>query len=138
MNWFLSCELCNIKAPRKATLCAQSFFAWHIEDADLFSVNFLHWGAPKIWYSVSPSNKARFEQMAQSLHPDLHHRCKGFLRHKDVLISPTMLKQYNIPCSQVRPLLFRRVPDRVLHSVLCQLVKGLELYQDGCPKNVLI
>lgn len=43
----------------------RSFFGWHKEDADLYSVNFLHWGAPKVWYCVPPSGKQKFERMAQ-------------------------------------------------------------------------
>jgi len=35
------------------------------EDADLFSINYLHFGAPKVWYCVSPSNRAKFERMCQ-------------------------------------------------------------------------
>lgn len=82
----------------------QSFFAWHVEDADLYSVNFLHCGAPKIWYCVSPKDKAKFERLAGSLNPEQLRTCKGFLRHKDILISPTVLKQfgiqYKLVCSQ--------------------------------------
>lgn len=80
----------------------QSFFAWHIEDADLYSVNFLHWGAPKVWYCVAPSTKARFERLAAGMHPDAFRACKGFLRHKDILISPSILKQYGVSYSMVR------------------------------------
>lgn len=80
----------------------QSFFAWHIEDADLYSVNFLHWGAPKIWYCVPPSSKAKFERLAAAMHPEAYRACKGFLRHKDILISPSILKQYNVHYQMVR------------------------------------
>ena len=43
----------------------RSFFGWHKEDADLQSVNFLHWGAPKHWYCISPKDQAKFDRMAQ-------------------------------------------------------------------------
>ena len=79
----------------------QSFFAWHVEDADLYSVNYLHWGAPKLWYCVSPQHKARFERLAGALHPDQLQQCKGFLRHKDILISPTLLRQYGVKYQMV-------------------------------------
>lgn len=80
----------------------QSFFAWHVEDADLYSVNFLHGGAPKIWYCVTPKDKAKFERLAGSLNPEQQRSCKGFLRHKDILISPTVLKQFDIKYQLVR------------------------------------
>ncbi|EFN59438.1 hypothetical protein CHLNCDRAFT_137990 [Chlorella variabilis] len=80
----------------------KSFFGWHKEDIDLYSVNYLHFGAPKVWYCVSPRDNPKFDAMAQALYPDLHRACHGFMRHKDILISPRMLRSYNVPYIQAK------------------------------------
>ena len=38
-----------------------STFCWHVEDILLYSLNYLHWGAPKIWYGVPPQDKTKFD-----------------------------------------------------------------------------
>jgi jumonji domain-containing protein 2 len=71
------------------------------EDADLFSINYLHMGAPKVWYCVSPKDRGKFERMCQSMFPELHAHCHAFLRHKDILLSPSTLKNYGVEYMQV-------------------------------------
>ena len=43
----------------------RSFFGWHKEDADLYSVNYMHFGAPKIWYGIAPADQHRFDRLVQ-------------------------------------------------------------------------
>lgn len=72
-------------------------FAWHLEDVDLYSINYLHFGAPKQWYSISQADARRFEAAMRNLWPTEAKACDQFLRHKAFLISPAHLKQqYNI------------------------------------------
>lgn len=39
-----------------------SWFAWHVEDHELHSLNFLHMGSPKTWYSVPGDYAFNFEE----------------------------------------------------------------------------
>lgn len=72
-------------------------FAWHLEDVDLYSINYLHFGAPKQWYSIAQADLPRFEAAMKNIWPTEAKSCSQFLRHKGFLISPQHLKQhYNI------------------------------------------
>ncbi len=72
-------------------------FAWHLEDVDLYSINYLHFGAPKQWYSISQPDARRFEAAMRNIWPTEAKACDQFLRHKAFLISPAHLQQhYNI------------------------------------------
>jgi jumonji domain-containing protein 2 len=77
----------------------RSFFGWHTEDLDLYSMNLLHFGAPKTWYCVPPRHRRRFEEMAKGLAPDLFQACPEFLRHKELLIAPSVLRKHGIEFS---------------------------------------
>lgn len=73
-----------------------SVFAAHTEDMNLLSINYLHAGAPKYWYSIAPEDAQRFESLACSLFPSHLRTCTEFLRHKSQLISPQYLKKAGI------------------------------------------
>lgn len=67
-------------------------FAWHLEDVDLYSINYIHFGAPKQWYSISQEDAPKFENAMKSIWPSDAKACDQFLRHKTYLISPSILK----------------------------------------------
>ncbi|CAN8104028.1 unnamed protein product [Discula destructiva] len=77
-------------------------FAWHLEDVDLYSINYLHFGAPKQWYSISQADARRFEAAMKSIWPSDAKNCDQFLRHKAFLISPShLLQHFNIKVNKV-------------------------------------
>jgi hypothetical protein len=79
-------------------------FAWHLEDVDLYSINYIHFGAPKQWYSISQEDARRFEKAMRQAWPGDSKNCDQFLRHKTYLISPDVLqKQYGVKVNKHLP-----------------------------------
>ena len=77
-------------------------FAWHLEDVDLYSINYIHFGAPKQWYSISQEDARKFERAMKQVWPVDSKNCDQFLRHKTYLISPDVLqKQYNVKVNKL-------------------------------------
>lgn len=63
---------------------------------DLFSINYIHFGAPKFWYAVPQADAERFENVTRSYFPNDANSCDQFMRHKACTLSPTRLYQEGI------------------------------------------
>ncbi len=74
----------------------RAMFACHVEDADLYSINYLHYGLPKSWYCIPPSERFKFENYAAAIFPEDNAECVNFLRHKTKMFSPKFLQDHGI------------------------------------------
>jgi uncharacterized membrane protein YgcG len=79
----------------------RAMFAFHVEDLDLYSINYLHTGAPKSWYSIQPERRLRFEALAEGHFASDLRECKEYLRHKTKLFSPTRMRESGLPFDTV-------------------------------------
>lgn len=78
----------------------KSTFAFHPEDMDLYSINYLHYGAPKTWLSVPRQYTRKLEDLSRRLFPANYEICSNPLRHKTTVISPEILSKNGIPFNQ--------------------------------------
>lgn len=76
-------------------------FSWHLEDQDLYSINYLHFGAPKQWYSIPQSDNAKFYALMKDVFDEDYKNCTEFLRHKTFLASPQFLAKNGITCNSI-------------------------------------
>ncbi|KAK6454890.1 JmjC domain, hydroxylase-domain-containing protein [Scheffersomyces xylosifermentans] len=76
-------------------------FAWHLEDQDLYSINYLHFGAPKQWYSIPQAESERFFDLMKDTFNDEYKTCHEFLRHKTFLVSPAFLEKNGIQYNKI-------------------------------------
>ncbi|XP_020248406.1 lysine-specific demethylase SE14-like isoform X1 [Asparagus officinalis] len=81
-----------------------SWFAWHIEDHELHSLNFLHMGAPKTWYAVPGEYASTMEDVVrvEGYGGDLD-RLEAFtiLGEKTTLLSPEVIVNAGVPCCRL-------------------------------------
>lgn len=71
-------------------------FAWHLEDQDLYLINYLHFGAPKQWYLIPQAQHEKFFNVMKDLFGDEYKNCSQFLRHKTFLALPQFLEKKGI------------------------------------------
>ena len=92
----LKCALPGVTTPYLYFGMWRASFAWHVEDMDLYSINYIHFGAPKQWYAIRQADRKRFESVMASTFPADARKCAHFLRHKSFLVSPSVLASHGI------------------------------------------
>ncbi|KAF8397712.1 hypothetical protein HHK36_016634 [Tetracentron sinense] len=81
-----------------------SWFAWHVEDHELHSMNFLHTGSPKTWYGVPGDYAFTFEEVirSQAYGGNLDRLAAlSLLGEKTTLLSPEVVVASGIPCCRL-------------------------------------
>lgn len=74
----------------------------HIEDYNLFSVNYHHYGAPKIWYATNPEQAYKVQPLLE-LYNTIHCKnwCQTFMSHKNFIVDPLFLLHKGIQMYKV-------------------------------------
>ncbi len=85
-------------ATASSPKCCPALFAMHVEDSRLYSLNFLHAGAPKYWVVVDPRDAERLERrICESCRrPPPQRLCRQFVRHLSLWVPVEVLTQWDI------------------------------------------
>ncbi|XP_011659340.1 lysine-specific demethylase JMJ18 isoform X2 [Cucumis sativus] len=78
-----------------------SSFCWHVEDHHLYSLNYMHWGDPKVWYGVPGSHASSLEAAMKKHLPDLFAEQPDLLHELVTQLSPSVLKSEGVPVYRV-------------------------------------
>jgi len=69
-----------------------SSFCWHFEDLMLPSINYSHWGKPKLWYGVPESQRKDFDRVVKEKFTTLFKKDPNILYDVTTMINPYYLK----------------------------------------------
>ncbi|KAI3470480.1 hypothetical protein Pfo_027143 [Paulownia fortunei] len=102
---FMPDDIPGVTSPMVYIGMLFSWFAWHVEDHELHSLNFLHMGSPKTWYAVPGDYAVNFEE-AIRLHAyggnaDRLGICSISLGEKTTVLSPEIIVASGIPCCRL-------------------------------------
>ncbi|KAL7099182.1 hypothetical protein ACP275_09G066800 [Erythranthe tilingii] len=101
---FMKEEIPGVTSPMVYVAMMFSWFAWHVEDHDLHSMNFLHMGAGKTWYGVPREAAVAFEEVIREhgysgeINPLVTFATLG---EKTTVMPPEVLLSAGVPCCRL-------------------------------------
>ncbi|XP_073022179.1 lysine-specific demethylase REF6-like [Primulina eburnea] len=101
---FMKEEIPGVTSPMVYIAMMFSWFAWHVEDHDFHSLNYLHMGAGKTWYGVPHEAAFAFEDVisehgyAGEINPLVTFATLG---EKTTVMSPEVLLNAGVPCCRL-------------------------------------
>ncbi|KAK4489652.1 hypothetical protein RD792_005464 [Penstemon davidsonii] len=101
---FMPDDIPGVTSPMVYIGMLFSWFAWHVEDHELHSLNFLHMGSPKTWYAVPGDYATNFEEIIR-LHAYGGNTDRlvalSLLGEKTTVLSPEVFVASGIPCCRL-------------------------------------
>jgi len=73
-----------------------STFCWHYEDLMMPSINYSHFGKPKLWYGVPESSREQFDKVVKEKCALLFKKDPNILFDVVTMVSPAYLKQKGV------------------------------------------
>ncbi|KAK1359629.1 Lysine-specific demethylase REF6 [Heracleum sosnowskyi] len=101
---FMKEEIPGVTSPMVYLAMLFSWFAWHVEDHDLHSLNYMHMGAGKTWYGVLREAAPAFEDVirVQGYGGDINPLVTfATLGEKNTVMSPEVLVSAGVPCCRL-------------------------------------
>ncbi|KAL2639263.1 hypothetical protein GLYMA_06G174000v4 [Glycine max] len=101
---FMKEEIPGVTSPMVYVAMLFSWFAWHVEDHDLHSLNYLHMGAGKTWYGVPRDAAVAFEEVVRvhgyggEINPLVTFAILG---EKTTVMSPEVFISAGVPCCRL-------------------------------------
>ncbi|KAJ6410320.1 hypothetical protein OIU84_007134 [Salix udensis] len=101
---FMKEEIPGVTSPMVYIGMMFSWFAWHVEDHDLHSLNYMHMGAGKTWYGVPREAAVAFEEVVRvhgyggEINPLVTFSVLG---EKTTVMSPEVFISAGVPCCRL-------------------------------------
>ncbi|PON45651.1 TFIIH C1-like domain containing protein [Parasponia andersonii] len=101
---FMKEEIPGVTSPMVYVAMMFSWFAWHVEDHDLHSLNYMHMGAGKTWYGVPREAAVAFEEVVRvhgyggEINPLVTFSVLG---EKTTVMSPEVFITAGVPCCRL-------------------------------------